>query len=82
MQIISVTLYCYLEVSDGAPRYHDGIEVTSSDHMKLSDSGESYKLELKNAQLSDAGTYQCKIINRLGEKTHEAKLSLICEFNC
>jgi hypothetical protein len=32
--------------------------------------------------LSDAGTYKCKIINRLGEKTHEAKLSLICELNC
>lgn len=82
MQIISVTLYCYLEASGCAPRYHDGTEITSSDHVKLSDSGISYKLELKDAQLSDAGTYTCKIINRLGEKTHEAKLSLICEFNC
>jgi hypothetical protein len=82
VQVISVTLYCYLEVCDGVHRYHDGNEITSSDHVKLSDSGESYKLELKDAQLSDAGTYQCKIINRLGEKTHEAKLSLVCELNC
>jgi hypothetical protein len=74
-------LYDYLQVSDDVSRYHDGVEITSSDHMKLSDSGESYKLELKDAQLSDAGTYKCKISNRLGEKTHEAKLSLICELN-
>lgn len=82
MHIISVIFYYYLEVSDGVSRYHDGAEITSSDRVKLSDSGESYKLELKDAQLSDAGTYRCKIINRLGEKTHEAKLSLICELNC
>jgi Immunoglobulin I-set domain. len=77
-----VTLCCYLEVFGDVPRYHDGIEITSTDRVKLSDSGESYKLELKDAHLSDAGTYKCKIINRLGEKTHEAKLSLICELNC
>jgi hypothetical protein len=68
-------------ISGDFSRYHDGSEIISSDHVKLSDSGESYKLELKDAQLSDAGTYKCKISNRLGEKTHEAKLSLICEFN-
>ncbi|XP_021942907.1 obscurin isoform X3 [Zootermopsis nevadensis] len=77
------SLYTTYEVqATGIPRpeakwYHDGAEITSSDHVKLSDSGESYKLELKDAQLSDAGTYKCKISNRLGEKTHEAKLSLI-----
>ncbi|PNF42104.1 Obscurin [Cryptotermes secundus] len=68
--------------ANGIPRpeakwYHDGAEITPSDRVKLSDSGESYKLELKDAQLSDSGTYKCKIANRLGEKTHEAKLSLI-----
>lgn len=77
--VISLNLYCHFQESDDVARYHDGAEITSSDHMKLSDSGESYKLELKDAQLSDTGTYKCKIFNRLGEKTHEAKLSLICE---
>lgn len=76
----SLNSYCYLYISDNITRYHDGAEITSSERVKLSDSGESYKLELKDAQLSDAGTYKCKISNRIGEKTHEAKLSLICEF--
>jgi hypothetical protein len=76
-----LNLYCYVQLSDVVCRYHDGVEITSSDHVKLSDSGESYKLELKDAQLSDSGTYKCKIMNRLGEKTHEAKLSLIGKFS-
>ena len=60
-------------------RYHDGSEITSSDRIKISDSGESYKLELKNVLMTDAGVYKVKISNRLGEKTHEAKVSLICK---
>ncbi|XP_069669104.1 obscurin isoform X4 [Periplaneta americana] len=72
----------YVIQATGIPRpeatwYHNGTELKSSDRIKLSDSGEQYKLELTNAQLEDAGTYKCKISNRLGEKTHEAKLSLI-----
>jgi hypothetical protein len=78
--ILLLNLYCFLQLSDVVHRYHDGAEITSSEHVKLSESGESYKLELKDAQLSDSGIYKCKIVNRLGEKTHEAKLSLICKF--
>jgi hypothetical protein len=81
LKIISLNLYCFLQLSDVGHRYHDGAEITSSEHVKLSESGESYKLELKDAQLSDSGIYKCKIVNRLGEKTHEAKLSLICKFS-
>jgi hypothetical protein len=81
LEVISLNFYCYLQLSDVVRRYHDGAEITSSAHVTLSDSGESFKLELKDAQLSDSGTYKCKIVNRLGEKTHEAKLSLIGKFS-
>jgi hypothetical protein len=80
LKIISLNLYCFLQLSD-VHRYHDGAEITSSEHVKLSESGESYKLELQDAHLSDCGVYKCKIVNRLGEKTHEAKLSLICKLS-
>ncbi|KAJ8872079.1 hypothetical protein PR048_025680 [Dryococelus australis] len=65
----------------GIPRpeakwFKDGEQLKSSDHVKLSDTGDSYTLELKDAGLSDAGVYKCVIANRLGEKSKEAKLSL------
>nr|CAD7572365.1 unnamed protein product [Timema californicum] len=66
----------------GIPRpeakwYKDGEEIKPSSRAKLSDNGDTYKLEIKDALLSDAGTYKCKIVNRLGEKSQEAILSLI-----
>nr|CAD7588174.1 unnamed protein product [Timema genevievae] len=66
----------------GIPRpeakwYKDGEEIKPSSRAKLSDSGDTYKLEIKDALMSDAGTYKCKIVNRLGEKSQEAILSLI-----
>lgn len=60
-------------------RFKDGEELKPSNNIKISDSGETYKLELIDAKGSDAGVYKCKIINRLGEKSVEAKLTLNCE---
>ncbi|XP_066993446.2 obscurin isoform X3 [Anabrus simplex] len=67
--------------ASGIPRpeakwYKDGEEIKSSGRMKISDSGDTYKLEISDLQGSDAGVYKCKIINRLGEKSQESKLSL------
>ncbi|XP_049774558.1 obscurin [Schistocerca cancellata] len=56
--------------------YKDGEELKSSNRITISEDGDTYKLELKDAQTSDAGVYKVKVTNRLGEKTQEAKLSL------
>ncbi|XP_063239264.1 obscurin-like [Bacillus rossius redtenbacheri] len=65
----------------GVPRpeakwFKDGEPLKSLDHVKLCDSGDNYRLELKDATLADAGVYKCVVANRLGEKSQEAKLSL------
>ncbi|PSN48206.1 hypothetical protein C0J52_03612 [Blattella germanica] len=58
------SLYTTYEVrATGIPRpeakwYHDDKEIKSSDRVKISDSGESYKLELKDVVLEDKGTYK------------------------
>ncbi|XP_063238451.1 obscurin isoform X6 [Bacillus rossius redtenbacheri] len=65
----------------GIPRpeakwYKDGEELKPSDRVKLSDSGDSYRLELADARTADQGVYKCVVANKLGEKSQQAKLSL------
>lgn len=71
----------YFVDATGIPRptatwYKDGVELKESDRVKISDEGETYRLELLNLVMDDAGIYKVKIANRLGEKTQEAKLEL------
>ncbi|GLG93475.1 Obscurin [Gryllus bimaculatus] len=65
----------------GIPRpeakwFKDDQEIKPSAKAKISDSGETYKLELVDLDGPDAGVYKVKISNRLGEKSQQAKLSL------
>lgn len=75
----------YFVDATGIPRptatwYKDGQVLTSSDRVKISDEGETYRLELLDLVMDDAGVYKCKISNRLGEKSQEAKLELTSEY--
>ncbi|XP_046395304.1 obscurin isoform X3 [Ischnura elegans] len=68
--------------ASGAPRpeakwYKDGAELKPSKKIIMSDSGEDYKLEIKDLAMSDDGEYKCVVSNRLGEKSVQAKLRMI-----
>ncbi|XP_046622212.1 obscurin isoform X8 [Neodiprion virginianus] len=54
--------------------FKDGKPIKISDRLKYTSSGDFFKLVLTNAQLEDAGVYQCKLSNKFGEKTLEGKL--------
>ena len=65
----------------GIPRpaatwYKDGKELKASDKIKITDEGETYRLELLDLVMDDGGVYSVKISNRLGEKSQQAKLEL------
>ncbi|XP_071443882.1 protein Obscurin isoform X3 [Hetaerina americana] len=67
----------------GLPRpevkwFKDGEELKPSKRIIMSDSGEDYKLEVKDLLMPDDGDYKCVVSNRLGEKSLQAKLHLIC----
>nr|XP_046471274.1 obscurin isoform X8 [Neodiprion pinetum] len=56
--------------------FKDGKPIKISDRLKYTSSGDFFKLVLTNAQLEDAGVYQCKLSNKFGEKTLEGKLTV------
>ncbi|KAG8233551.1 hypothetical protein J437_LFUL013763 [Ladona fulva] len=58
-------------------RQKDGQVLKASDRIIISDSGEDYKLEIKDSLMADEGVYKCTISNRMGEKSVECNLKLI-----
>ncbi|XP_046753441.1 obscurin isoform X9 [Diprion similis] len=56
--------------------FKDGKPIKISDRLKYTSSGDFFKLVLTNAQLEDAGIYQCKLSNKFGEKSLEGKLTV------
>lgn len=71
----------YFVQASGIPRpdatwTRDGVELKASDRVIISDDGDTYRLEVKDLVIADGGLYQCKISNRLGAVTQEAKLNL------
>lgn len=61
-------------------RIKDGEEIQKSDHVKITEDGNKYTLEIKKLKLDDAGLYKCKLSNRLGEKVESGKLSVASKY--
>lgn len=55
---------------------HNGKPIKSDDHVKINQDGNLYKLDITEAKLQDAGTYQVSIKNKLGEEVRKAELSV------
>lgn len=80
-KVTESTSTCYQVKVAGVPRptikwFRDGKEITSSDKVKISEDGDTYKLELLDLQTTDSGSYSFKVTNELGEKSKEAKLNV------
>lgn len=74
----------YFVQGTGIPRpeaswYKNGTPLTASDHIVITEEGDTYRLEIKDLTMADGGVYKCKISNRLGEASKEAKLDLTCK---
>ncbi|XP_035904932.1 obscurin isoform X2 [Anopheles stephensi] len=68
--------------ADGIPRpevswYHNDELVKSSDRIRITDSGTSYKIENRDVKEADAGEWKAVVKNRIGEKSLPAKLTVI-----
>lgn len=61
-------------------RYKGDEEIKIDSSKKVTEEGKKYRLEVRNIRSSDAGLYKCKIINRLGEKSETAQLSVLSKF--
>ncbi|XP_061508158.1 obscurin isoform X8 [Anopheles gambiae] len=68
--------------ADGIPRpevcwYHNDELVKSSDRIRITDSGTTYKIENRDVKEADAGEWKAVVKNRIGEKSLPAKLTVI-----
>ncbi|XP_058829179.1 obscurin isoform X2 [Topomyia yanbarensis] len=77
----SLPLTWFVE-ADGIPRptvtwYLNGVEVKSSDRIRISDSGTTYKIENRDVKEADAGEWKAVVKNRIGEKTLPCNLTVI-----
>jgi len=71
----------YFVQATGIPRptatwIKDGVALSASDRVVITEEGDTYRLEVKDLVMADSGVYKCKITNRLGEVSQEAKLDL------
>lgn len=54
----------------------DGCELREDEHVRMSFEAQSTELHLKNAQLSDTGTYVCEVQNTAGTQRCAAVLTV------
>lgn len=59
---------------------HNGKPIKSDDRVKIIQEGNLYKLDIIEAKLGDAGSYQVSITNKLGEEVRKAELSVSREY--
>lgn len=59
---------------------HNGKPVKSDDRVKIIQDGNLYKLDITEAKLEDAGSYQVSITNKLGEEVRKAELRVSREY--
>lgn len=57
----------------------DGKPLKADTHYDISTTGEEYKLEIKKLDIKDAGVYECKVENVLGDVKQQATLSVTPE---
>lgn len=54
----------------------DGKEVKPSDHVAITQKGEEFRLEICKLDLKDAGVWECKLSNPLGDVKQQAVLEV------
>lgn len=59
---------------------HSGKPIKADDRVKIIQDGNLYKVDITEAKLGDAGTYQVSITNKLGEEVRKAELSVSRKF--
>ena len=52
--------------------------IVKSERIEITETEEVYSLKIKKATMTDAGTYNLKISNRLGHETKSASLTVKC----
>lgn len=57
----------------------DGKEIKPSERVKVSQRGEEFLLEILKLDLKDAGVYECKLSNPLGDVKQRAVLDVTRE---
>ena len=55
----------------------NGNQVKANDRIKLTETGEKYKIDILDVVMADAGEYNFVAKNRLGEKRLSASLEVI-----
>lgn len=58
----------------------NGKEVKPDGRVKITESGEEFKLEVLKLEMSDAGTWQCTLSNPLGDVKQQAVLEVTRKF--
>lgn len=58
----------------------NGNQVKANDRIKLTETGEKYKIDILDVVMADAGEYNFVAKNRLGEKRLSANLEVIRKF--
>lgn len=59
---------------------HNGKPIKSDERVKVIQDGNLYKLDIIEAKLGDAGSYQVNITNKLGEEIRKAELNVSREY--
>lgn len=72
--------------AQGIPRpeaewLHDGKPIKDDSRVKVIEDGKIYKLDITQAKLEDAGSYEIIIKNKLGEEKRKAQLSVSRKFS-
>ncbi|KAF5286087.1 hypothetical protein FQA39_LY16433 [Lamprigera yunnana] len=75
---------CYIIKATGNPKPTavwtlDGKPLKANSHYEISNYGEEYRLDIKKLDLSDAGVYECKVENILGDIKQQATLTVMPE---
>lgn len=55
----------------------DGKPLKAGSHYQCSNEGDEFKLEIKKLEMKDAGVYECKLANSIGDTKTQATLTVL-----
>lgn len=58
----------------------NGTPIKADSRLKITDSGEKYKLDIVDVKMADQGEYKAVVKNRIGERVLTANLEVIRKF--
>lgn len=58
----------------------NGTAIKADSRLKVTDSGEKYKLDIVDVKMADQGEYKAVVKNRIGERVLTANLEVIRKF--